>query len=119
MADAYTHAQSSARRFGGKWEDYIEIHRWFDSTKVVWADQRHRAVLHSAFGIGIALQVFGQIIFRKSDNVSVPVRWIGEQHVQEDCGFIPSLQDWLQDLPMKDWMHKGARKFVRTFTLEE
>ena len=27
------HAKSSVKKFGGKWEDYIHIHNWFDETK--------------------------------------------------------------------------------------
>ncbi len=31
-----------------------------------------------------------------SDGREVPVRYIGEQHVKEDCGgIVPSLSDWL------------------------
>lgn len=117
MADPSTHAASSAKRFGGKPEDYTHIHHWFDQTKGSWCDQRHRAVLHSSFGIELAIQVFGQTFRRKSDNRAVPTRWVGEQHVIEDCGFVPSIQDWLEDLPLKEWMRRGARAFVREFNL--
>lgn len=118
MADATTHAKSSARSWGGEWEEYIHIHQWFDSTKCSWADPRHRAVLHSTFGVGLALQVFGPVLVLKNGR-EVPVRMIGEQHVREDCGFIPQLSEWLQQLPMEPWMQRGARQFVRTFTLTE
>ena len=118
MADPYHHAVSSARSHGGVPDDYLHIHQWFDQTKAAWVDQRHRAVLHSTFGIQLAIQVFGQTFRRKSDGRAVPVRWIGEQHVREDCGFIPTLEDWLGELPMKDWMRKGARKFSDTFKVE-
>jgi hypothetical protein len=118
MADASAHAASSAKRFGGQPDDYLFLHQWFDSTKSAWCDQRHRAVLHSSFGIELAIQVFGQTFRRKSDNRAIPTRWIGEQHINEDCGFVPTLEDWLGALPLKDWMARGARKFVREFTLE-
>jgi hypothetical protein len=26
----------------------------------------------------------------------IPTRWVGEQHVQQDLGFIPSLADWMR-----------------------
>lgn len=43
MAHAWHHAKNSSRRFRGKPEDYLEIHRWFDQTKAHLADARHRA----------------------------------------------------------------------------
>ena len=33
MAHPLQHAKSSVLKFGGKEEDYIEIHNWFDETK--------------------------------------------------------------------------------------
>ena len=53
-------------------------------------DVRHRAVLHSSFGIFLGQQVFGEVIVRKSDGAEVPTRLLGEQHVLEDLGFIPT-----------------------------
>ncbi len=46
---------------------------------------------------------------RKSDGVEVPTRLVGEQHVLEDLGFIPTVQDWLKGLPMRAWMIRGAK----------
>ena len=37
----------------------------------------------------------------------IPVRWIGEQHVREDHGFIPSLEDWLREITPKGWMYNA------------
>jgi hypothetical protein len=109
MSHPYYHAKSSAKRFGGQVEDYIEIHEWFDQTKSHLPDARHRAILHSSFGIFLAQQVFGEVIVRKSDEKPVPTRLLGEQHILEDMGFIPTVQDWLKELPMKSWMLKGAK----------
>lgn len=40
----------------------------------------------------------------------MPVRWIGEQHVREDCGgFIPSLADWLLKIRPEPWMNRADR----------
>ena len=41
------HAESSARKFGGQPEDYLEIHNFMDSSKSVIADNRHRALTHN------------------------------------------------------------------------
>jgi len=107
MSHPYYHAKSSASKFGGVPEDYIEIHEWFDSTKAAWADTRHRAILHSSFGIYLGQQVFGETIIRKSDGKEIPFRPIGEQHVLEDLGFIPTIENWLDNLPRQKWMSKG------------
>jgi len=42
----------------------------------------------------------------------VPVKLIAEQHVMEDCGFIPTVQDWLAPIKNKpvDWMLKVQKK---------
>ena len=38
----------------------------------------------------------------------IPVRWIGEQHVREDCqGRIPSMADWLRRIQPEPWMANG------------
>lgn len=38
MTHPYYHAKSSAKLFGGKPEDYVAIHSWFDATKGSFAD---------------------------------------------------------------------------------
>ncbi|HUZ96732.1 MAG TPA: hypothetical protein VMU57_17655 [Edaphobacter sp.] len=111
MAHPLEHAKSSARRFGGVAEDYIELHRWFDESKSYVADFRHRALHHHAEGIFAAERLFG-ITIRNSEGNDVPVRYIGEQHVREDLGRIPSLQDWLSEMTIKPWMY-GQRLVVK------
>lgn len=114
MAHPWHHARSSARKHGGVPEDYQHIHDWFDSTKAAYADTRHRAVLHSSFGIFLCEQVFGKTFTRASDGKIVPTRLIGEQHVTEDLGFIPTLENWLEELPLKEWMVRGAVPLSQT-----
>ncbi len=108
MSKPYIHAQSSARQWGGVPEDYLPIHNWFDETKAVIADNRHRALRHHSEGIWLCERVFGTVI-TNSDGRKVSVRDIGEQHVLEDFGgrFIPSAQDYLQEIEFKDWMNNG------------
>lgn len=107
MAHPWHHAVSSARKYGGKPEDYLDIHSWFDASKSQMADFRHRALRHHAFGIFEVERVFG-VTITNSDGRIVPVRFIGEQHVREDCGgVIPSAQDWLRAIPSKPWMNVG------------
>src|ERR1700737_4306011 len=83
MAHAYYHAVSSARTFGGKPEDCLAIHSWFDETKQSFCDFRHRALRHHSEGIFEAERHFG-VTITNSAGRAVPVRYIGEQHVMED-----------------------------------
>lgn len=103
MSKPTIHAASSAKQYGGKAEDYLKIHDWFDQTKGHLGDNRHRAILHSSFGIFLCEQVFGHTI-TNSDGREVSVRAIGEQHCIEDLGFIPSVADYLCEMTCRDWM---------------
>jgi hypothetical protein len=105
MAHSYHHAKSSAKRFGGNPEDYLAVHDFLDSSKSAYADFRHRAVLHSTFGIFICEKVFGHTI-TNSAGKQVPVRVIAEQHVKEDHnGIIPTVEQWLHSIKMEPWMN--------------
>lgn len=109
MAKPYVHALSSVKRYGGKVEDYIEIHNFMDSSKSAIADNRHRALTHNSWFLSTVLEkVFG-ITITNSDGKVISVRTIGEEHVQEDFGnkFIPSAQDYLQEIEFKEWMQNG------------
>lgn len=107
MSHPWHHAESSARKYGGSAEDYVAVHTWFDGSKAHYADFRHRALRHHAFGIFLAEREFG-VTITNSLGRKVPVRFIGEQHVKEDCGGrIPSVQDWLRGIERKPWMQVG------------
>lgn len=107
MSHPTIHAESSARRYGGKADDYLALHAWFDAPKETFADFRHRALRHHSQGIFEAERIFGQTI-TNSDGRVVPVRYIGEQHVKEDCGgFIPSVGDWFKNIKREVWMSRG------------
>ncbi len=93
MAHPYHHALSSRKKWGGAVEDYLAIHTWFDASKEIIADFRHRALRHHAEGIFMAETIFGVTITLSSGRI-IPTRWVGEQHVTEDLGFIPSFADW-------------------------
>jgi hypothetical protein len=103
MAHSYHHAVSSARTFGGRPEDYLQLHTWFDRSKEIVADFRHRALRHHAEGIFMAETLFGAVITNSSGR-RVPVRLIGEQHVLEDLGRIPSFADWVRCIKPQPWM---------------
>jgi hypothetical protein len=112
----HLHSKNHVKMWGGRIEDYLEIDSFIDSSKSAHADMRHRAVLHSAFGIYIVEQVFsrpsvgtdGQIIrvplMTNSDGAVVHVRDIAEQHVLQDLGKIPALTDYLRHMELAQWM---------------
>ena len=108
MANSFIHSKSSAKKFGGTPEDYQKIHDFFDQTKSALGDIRHRAILHNTMGCFLAQQIFG-VTITNSDGKEVPVRLIAEQHIVEDCGFIPTIENWLDQLPLKEWMVTGAK----------
>jgi hypothetical protein len=109
MAHPLQHAQSSARKFGGSVEDYLPIHNWFDESKAFLPDFRHRALRHHSEGIFLCECIFGVAIIN-SEGKEVPVRYIGEQHVKEDLGRIPTAQDWLSQIKPERWMY--GQRFV-------
>lgn len=104
----WIHASKSAKKYGGSPQDYIAVHDFFDSTKAAMPDMRHRAVLHSAFGIFLVEKVFGTII-KNSEGREVSVRDLGEDHVIEDLGFIPTMEQWLGNLTRQKWMYGSQR----------
>ena len=127
------HADNSVKKWKGTVEDYLPIHDFLDSSKAHFPDMRHRALLHNSFGIYIAERIFGTYI-TNSDGHRISVRDIAEHHVIEDMGTIPTVQDYLQHLPMLDWLggkprekrhiswdsfdnqHKGAQEFPASAT---
>lgn len=52
--------------------------------------------------------IFGTTI-SNSDGRVVPVRLIGEQHVREDLGKIPSWSDWAKTIRPEPWMGRAQR----------
>jgi hypothetical protein len=108
MAHPYHHALSSVKKFGGSPQDYIRVHDWFDESKMITADFRHRALRHHAEGIFMAETIFGSTIINSTGR-AIPVRWIGEQHVREDLGFIPSFADWVKAIRPQPWMGRAQR----------
>ena len=110
MAHAYHHAASSAKRFGGKPEDYQPVHDWLDGSKLILADFGHRALRHHAEGCFAAEALFGTTI-TTSEGRAVPVRLIAEQHILEDLGRIPSFADWVWCIRPEPFMGRAGRLF--------
>jgi hypothetical protein len=110
VAHPYHHALSSTKKWGGTVDDYLRIHDWFDESKKITADFRHRALRHHAEGIFMAEAIFGSTITLSTGRI-IPTRWVGEQHVREDLGFIPSFADWATAIRPKYWMGR-VRKTI-------
>jgi len=94
MAHPLIHAKSSAKKFGGKFEDYIHL----DETKAWVGHSNHRMFRHHSEGIFEMEKIFGKS-FVNSDGKTVYTRYVGEQHVKEDCfNHIPSAKEWIDAL---------------------
>jgi hypothetical protein len=92
-----------------------------DESKAITADFRHRALRHHAEGIFMLERFFGATVTISTGRI-VPVRLIGEQHVVEDLGFIPSFADWVRCIRPEPWIgraqpiHKQVDPFAATVT---
>lgn len=131
MANPYHHAVSSARQFGGVPSDYQPIHDWFDKSKAHRADPVHRALRHHSQGIFDCEEIFGPTVelstcvkcgVHKDEHPEwepakqhpfnpkvIPTRWVGEQHVREDLGRIPTMNEWFDQIPMEPWMNRSRK----------
>ena len=103
MAHPFHHAESSARKFGGEPIEYLALHEWLDASKSHLAVFRHRALRHHSEGIFMLEKLFGPTITLSTGRV-LPVRFIGEQHIVEDLGRIPTVADWLLRIAPEPWM---------------
>ena len=107
MAHPYDHARSSAKKWGGTPEEYLHIHKWFDATKAWLGHSDHRMFRHHSEGIFECEKIFG-MSFVNSDGKTVYTRYVGEQHVKEDCyNYIPSAREWVTAIESKEkpmWM---------------
>lgn len=90
------HAQISAHRYGGRWQDWIDIHGWIDSSKTLFASMQHRMLLHSDFGAWLAPLVFGEII--TAGDASARTADLFADHQLEDLGRTYALSEWLREV---------------------
>ena len=92
------HCQISVSRWGGKPEDYFEIHDFIDHTKSLCADMRHR-ILHTMWGVNhLVVPIFGHTLVN-SDGKDVDVKDMCERdHLLVDYHnkFIPNLSDFVE-----------------------
>lgn len=103
-----SHARISARKFGGRPDEYLKIHNWIDQTKAHVPDARHRLILHNSFGIYLCEQQFGVYITLENGR-DVSVRDVAEQHVLDDLGFIPTLVEILDKAQLPASIKSGRK----------
>jgi hypothetical protein len=56
----------------------------------------------------MAETIFGSTIALSTGRI-IPTRWVGEQHVREDLGFIPSFPDWVKAIHPEPWMGRAQK----------
>ena len=95
------HAQISAKIYGGKWEDYIKIHSFLDSSKSSCAHFKHRFLLHHAEGIDLTVRLFGEELTNSGGQTN-SIRQIMTDHLIEDVGSIVTIENWANGLMPKE-----------------
>jgi len=104
MAAPIVHAKNSAKKFGGKPEDYLDIHQLLDSSKSSFSDARHRTITHNIwFCVEIIPRLFGAERKNSAGKKYVP-KDVAELHIIEDVGYVPTIQDYLENMELTDWM---------------
>ncbi len=113
MSKPWIHAESSARRWGGKPEDYLGIHQLMDSSKGAMPDNRHRALTHNSWFLSTILEKIFGVVIKNSNGREVSVRSIGEYHILEDFGnrYIPTASDYLEEMEYVPWMNADKNYF--------
>lgn len=116
----YLHALGSAKKYGGVPSDYLDLHLFFDKTKEHVPDNRHRVVLHNSFGIFLLSQMFGETRIN-SDGKVYSVRDVGEDHVIEDLGMIPTLAEVIESVDVDNltWLAPQKPKRTKTLTFDD
>ena len=90
MPNPYYNSVSTAKRFGGVAEDFLELQEWFDRGKASQPDFKHRC--------------------------QSPCPTCGRTACTEYLGFIPTLQDWMELLTAKRWTsHRAKLLYMKAF----
>jgi hypothetical protein len=90
-------------------QQFLVLHKKMDCTKAVVPDNRHRCISHTMFWINeVMIPIYGDYI-TLSTGKKASVKDICEQHILEDyrMKFIPTPQDFIQEMEYKQWMQNG------------
>lgn len=89
------HCHKSVEKYGGKEEDYVFIHQWFFQLKNHYNDDKVRIILYHSLGCYFAEQCLGTL-FTNSSGKKVSTRDVAEQHIINELGTLPSVQQALE-----------------------
>ena len=120
MSNPHIHSKSSVKRWGGKVEDYIELHKFLDSPKSCMNNNTSRMLTHNTWFIyEVIPRVFGYNIIN-SEGKSVDTVDIAMLHVSEDFRhrFIPTPQDYLKHIQLQPWMNNGVKDIDNPDSIE-
>ena len=96
LVDPQRHSNLSAHRRGGAAEDYYALHAFFDTTKELCSDNRHR-ILHNLWGVRrVVIPLFGTQL-SLADGTRVATKDVCEaDHVLADFAgkYLPTLSDF-------------------------
>ncbi len=105
----FHHARMDVKMFGGKKEDYYDIHEFIDRSYHVCPDIRHRALLHNQFGLMMVERLFGQCRVNSEGREYSP-RAVAENHILADLGRIPTVEQYFNNLTVQPWMSGTLKK---------
>ncbi len=92
----WKHSLLSKKKFNGTAEDYLQVHKFMDISKLFYFDIKHRVLLHNTYGIDLCTQKFGETL-TNSDGQTILIRDIAAEHCKEDLmGVVPTLNNWFK-----------------------
>lgn len=97
------HAMLSVRDYGGDILDYYPVHYMMDYSKhfLTNGHAMHRAFSHNWWGISVIQNCFDKVLIN-----GVSVRQLLIDHVRQDCGVVPTLQECLDSIIDGSYMQK-------------
>jgi hypothetical protein len=114
VAKPWTHAVSSAKKYGGTPNCYLKLHETMDSVKAHFPSNFGRCVFHSSYGAYVLIpMIFGPTI-TNCNGRQISSSQLAEDHILEDFKgkFIPTIQDWFDGCELKPWMCNGIANSI-------
>ncbi|EHQ25040.1 hypothetical protein Mucpa_0859 [Mucilaginibacter paludis DSM 18603] len=92
----WKHSLLSKKKFQGDANDYLQLHKFMDTSKLFYFNIKHRVLLHNTYGIDLCIQKFGETLIN-AENKKVLIRDIAAEHCKEDLmGVVPTLNNWFK-----------------------
>lgn len=117
MSHSLYHAKSSQKKFGNDHTNYtifLPVHNWFDASKAITCNFRHRALRHHTQGIALAKQIFGEVKIWGEERMAcvvtdtISIDNLGKQHLEEDFKSCPDASQWYELFEIESWMKRKA-----------